>query len=87
MSDVFVSYSRKDKIFVQKLHDALQAQGRSGKVGRLNWSRASIPLMKTCCNNYKMTLTLRSRSTSLRLMSLVLRMRVIEVDHKCVVAR
>ncbi len=28
MSDVFVSYSRKDKVFVQKLHEALKAQGR-----------------------------------------------------------
>jgi hypothetical protein len=28
MSDVFISYSRKDKGFVERLHTALQAQGR-----------------------------------------------------------
>ncbi len=39
MTDVFISYSRKDKAFVQKLHNALQAEKRDTWV---DWE--SIPL-------------------------------------------
>jgi len=28
MTDVFISYARKDQVFVRKLHDALVTQGR-----------------------------------------------------------
>ncbi len=28
MTDVFISYSRKDKAFVQRLHQAIAAEGR-----------------------------------------------------------
>jgi hypothetical protein len=35
MSDVFISYSRKDQLFVRKLHDSLQADGRDTWV---DWS-------------------------------------------------
>src|SRR5258706_16235674 len=35
VTDVFISYSRKDQPFVRKLHDALQANGRDTWV---DWS-------------------------------------------------